>query len=503
MERVLQLYKEWKGCMPRTAEQLPGAGSNRKYYRLTDDRGETVIGVEGTSREENEAFVGLARHFASKQLPVPHILAVSADSMCYLQTDLGHRSLYDALAEGRKRGGAYSEKEKELLRRTIEAFPRIQYEGAEGLDFGCCYPLPEMDAQAVAFDLNYFKYCFLKPSGLDFHEGRMEKDFRAMAADLAVRPSENTFLYRDFQARNVMLDDEGRPYFIDFQGGRKGAAEYDVASFLWQASAHYTPALRQELVDAYLEASRPYRHTSDEAFQSRLKHFVLFRTLQVLGAYGFRGYFERKPYFLASIPPAIVNLRCLLEDDEVCPYPYLHALLKELVALPRLAETMEMPSPGEERNNGKAVDECKATPEIGKSPLVVRVFSFSYRKGIPEDESGNGGGYVFDCRATHNPGRYEQYKTLTGLDEPVIRCLEEDGEILRFLESVYHLADTHVERYMERGFTDLMFAFGCTGGQHRSVYSAQHLALHLHEKYGIEVRLEHREQGIRETWPAT
>lgn len=489
--------------MPRTAEQLPGAGSNRKYYRLTDDRGETVIGVGGTSREENEAFVRLARHFASKQLPVPHILAVSADSMCYLQTDLGHRSLYDALAEGRKRGGAYSEKEKELLRRTIEALPQIQYKGAEGLDFGCCYPLPEMDAQAVAFDLNYFKYCFLKPFGLDFHEGRLEEDFRAMAADLAVRPSENTFLYRDFQARNVMLDDEGRPYFIDFQGGRKGAAEYDVASFLWQASAHYSPALRQELVDAYLKASRPYRRISDEAFQSRLKRFVLFRTLQVLGAYGFRGYFERKPYFLDSIPPAIANLRCLLENDEVCPYPYLHALLKELVALPRLAESIEMPSPGEEKNYGKAVDECKATPEIGKSPLVVRVFSFSYRKGIPEDESGNGGGYVFDCRATHNPGRYEQYKTLTGLDEPVIRFLEEDGEILRFLESVYHLADTHVERYMERGFTDLMFAFGCTGGQHRSVYSAQHLALHLHEKYGIEVRLEHREQGIRETWPAT
>ena len=461
-----------------------------------------MIGVGGTSREENEAFVGLARHFASKQLPVPHILAVSADSMCYLQTDLGHRSLYDALAEGRKRGGAYSEKEKELLRRTIEALPRIQYKGAEGLDFGCCYPLPEMDAQAVAFDLNYFKYCFLKPSGLDFHEGRLEEDFRAMAADLAVRPSENTFLYRDFQARNVMLDDEGRPYFIDFQGGRKGAAEYDVASFLWQASAHYSLALRQELVDAYLKASRPYRRISDEAFQSRLKRFVLFRTLQVLGAYGFRGYFERKPYFLDSIPPAIANLRCLLENDEVCPYPYLHALLKELVALPRLAESMEMPSPGEEKNYGKAVDECKATREIGKSPLVVRVFSFSYRKGIPEDESGNGGGYVFDCRATHNPGRYEQYKTLTGLDESVIRFLEEDGEILRFLESVYHLADTHVERYMERGFTDLMFAFGCTGGQHRSVYSAQHLALHLHEKYGIEVRLEHREQGIRETWPA-
>ena len=484
MERLLRLYEAWKGCPAREVERIPGAGSNRTYYRMTDAGGATVIGVVGTSREENEAFFYLSSHFVSCGLPVPDVRAVSEDRMCYLQDDLGRRSLYDALAEGRAGGGCYSEAEKELLRRTMAALPRIQYKGAEGLDFSRCYPLPDMDGQAVLFDLNYFKYCFLKATGLDFHEGRLEADFRQMAADLVGRTERDTFLYRDFQARNVMLDDEGRPHFIDYQGGRRGPVEYDVASFLWQASAHYAPALREELTGVYLEASRPFAEVDAVLFRERLRRFVLFRTLQVLGAYGFRGYFERKPYFLKSIPAAIGNLRGLLEEG-ACPYPYLYGLLHEMVRLPRFVE--ERPS---------------ASRYDGKGPLVVRVFSFSYRRGIPEDASGNGGGYVFDCRATHNPGRYERYKPLTGLDEPVIRFLEDDGEILQFLERVYQLADAHVARYLERGFTDLMFAFGCTGGRHRSVYSARHLALHLHEKFGIEVRLEHREQGIRETFPA-
>lgn len=512
MENVLQLYKAWKGCLPQSAAQLPGAGSNRKYYRLTDAEGGTVVGVSGTSREENEAFIRLARHFGSRGLPVSRVLAVSQDNMCYLQTDLGNRSLYDALAEGRRKGGAYSETEKELLRRTMAVLPRIQYEGAEGLDFACCYPLPEMDRQAVFFDLNYFKYCFLKTTGLDFHEGRLEADFRAMADELAVQPGMNTFLYRDFQARNVMLDGSGAPYLIDFQGGRRGPVEYDVASFLWQASAHYSPELREELVDVYLEAARPYRQTDGAAFRKRLKLFVLFRTMQVLGAYGFRGYFERKSYFLESIPAAIGNLRALLAE-EACPYPYLHSLLAGLVEQSRSA-TEKTSEAGRASSRPEQVEKtgtlpagdrpgtASSAPSDGEhAPLVVSVFSFSYRKGIPEDESGNGGGYVFDCRGVHNPGRYERYRTLTGLDEPVIRFLEEDGEILRFLESVYRLADAHVERYLERGFTSLMFSFGCTGGQHRSVYSAQHLAQHLHDKYGVEVRLFHREQNIREAWP--
>jgi len=211
--------------------------------------------------------------------------------------------------------------------------------------------------------------------------------------------------------------------------------------------------------------------------------------LQVLGAYGFRGYFERKKHFLDSIPSAIDNLRQLLQQS--FPYDYLISVLKEVVMLPQF-------------NNTKPVVSLKpsASKYDGAGPLVVRIFSFSYKKGIPQDESGNGGGYVFDCRGTHNPGRYDEYKQLTGLDEPVIRFLEDDGEILKFLDNVYQLADAHVARYIERGFTSLMFSFGCTGGQHRSVYSAQHLAEHIHQKFGVEVRIEHRERGIKQTLPA-
>lgn len=505
MERLLYIYKEWKGDAPRQVEKLPGAGSNRTYYRLTAQDGTTVIGVVGTSREENEAFVYLAGHFTRCRLSVPRVLAVSSDGLCYLQTDLGDRSLYASLSKGRDNGGNYTEKEKELLRRTVAELPKIQILGAEGLDFGRCYPQSDMDMTNVFFDLNYFKYCFLKATGLDFHEMKLETDFRAMAEDL-LSGGRDAFLYRDFQARNVMLDEDGRPYFIDFQGGRRGPVEYDVASFLWQASAHYSSELRQELVGVYLDSLRQYAEVDEARFRERLSRFVLFRTLQVLGAYGFRGYFEGKQYFLDSILPAIRNLRELLAEG-ACPYPYLHTLLTELTRLPRFAPESRQPLVQEgtlKKSDGVIVPKngvaYGGTPSVskydGKGPLVVRVFSFSFRKGIPEDTSGNGGGYVFDCRSTHNPGRYEPYKALTGLDEPVIRFLEDDGEILTFLDSVYQLADAHVARYIQRGFTDLMFSFGCTGGQHRSVYSAQHLAEHIHRKFGIEVRVCHREQKI-------
>ena len=334
-----------------------------------------------------------------------------------------------------------------------------------------------------------------------------------MAKDLTSEQVDS-FLYRDFQARNVMLDAEGNPYFIDFQGGRKGPYYYDLASFLWQASARYSNKLRRELVLEYYEALKLYTEVpSVRHFVTRLSLFVLFRTLQVLGTYGLRGYFERKKHFIESIPPAMDNLRELLKmGEDVFPYPYMMDMLRRLTELPQYAHIEQ---PAASRADGyKTADRnvYVAHPQDGpatfskydgKGPLRVRVFSFSYRKGIPEDSSGNGGGYVFDCRSTHNPGRYEPYKKLTGLDEPVIRFLEDDGEILTFLESVYKLADAHVQRYIDRGFTDLMFSFGCTGGQHRSVYSAQHLAEHIHNKFGIEVHVCHREQGIEQTLPST
>ena len=512
MEKLVELYDMWHNSMPVNTVRLAGAGSNRAYYRLFDEEGNSVVGVVGTSRDENHAFIYLSEHFTKRQLPVPQIFAVSDDGLRYLQTDLGEVSLFDAIRGGREAGGRYNLDEQELLKRTIRQLPNIQIRGARELDWQNCYPQPEFDEDSVLFDLNYFKYCFLKPSDLDFNELKLEANFRLFAKDLTSEQCDS-FMYRDFQARNVMLDAGGNPFFIDYQGGRKGPFYYDLASFLWQASARYSNKLRRELVLEYYNALQQYIEVpSVRHFVARLSLFVLFRTLQVLGAYGFRGYFERKKHFLDSIPPAMDNLRALLKlGEDVFPYPYMMDMLRRLTDMPRYAHIEE---PAVSRADGyKTTDKnvYSAHPQDGpatfskydgKGPLRVRVFSFSYRKGIPADESGNGGGYVFDCRSTHNPGRYEPYKKLTGLDEPVIRFLEDDGEILTFLESVYKLADAHVQRYIDRGFTDLMFSFGCTGGQHRSVYSAQHLAEHIHNKYGIEVHVCHREQGIEQTLEA-
>jgi aminoglycoside/choline kinase family phosphotransferase len=506
MDKLIELYTEWAGAEPAGVEKLPVQGSNRAYYRLTDADGMSVVGCVGTSRDENHAFIYLARHFAKRRIPVPKLLAVSGDELRYLQEDLGKQSLFDAIHGGREAGGRYNQREKRLLVSAIRELPNIQLRGARGLDWSNCYPQPEFDINSVLFDLNYFKYCFLKPTELDFHELKLEANFRLFAKDLTSEPMDS-FLYRDFQARNIMLDANDHPYFIDFQGGRKGPFYYDLASFLWQASAKYSFKLRRELVYEYYDALKNYTEVpSVRHFVNRLSLFVLFRTLQVLGAYGFRGYFERKKHFLDSIPPAIQNLRDVLKmGEKVFPYPYMLEMLRRLTELPRFAQ---LEQPAVNRADGfriTAQNIYRAHPQDGpatyskydgKGPLVVRVYSFSYRKGIPEDLSGNGGGYVFDCRSTHNPGRYEPYKKLTGLDEPVIRFLEDDGEILQFLESVYRLADHHVKRYIQRGFTSLMFSFGCTGGQHRSVYSAQHLAEHLHNKFGVEVIVNHREQNI-------
>lgn len=504
MKKLLELYHQWNGKEAVRTEKIAMQGSNRSYYRLFDEKDTSVIGVIGTSLEENRAFIYLSSHFNFCQLSVPKVLAVSEDEQRYLQTDLGNTSLFDALKDGREAGGRYTIKEKELLVRTIHELPNLQIRGAQGLDWNKCYPQSEFDEENVLFDLNYFKYCFLKPTQLDFHELKLEANFRLMAKDLTSERNDS-FLYRDFQARNVMLSEEGKPFFIDYQGGRKGPVYYDVASFLWQASAKYPNKLRRELVYEYYHALKNYTEVpSVRHFVKRLSLFVLFRTLQVLGAYGYRGYFERKKHFLDSIPAAIDNLRELLKLD-IFPYPYFINILKQMVDLPMFQKetppaverkdgykTTSRPPKGAHPMDGPAT----FSKYDGKGPLVVRVYSFSFHNGVPEDETGNGGGYVFDCRSIHNPGRYEPYKQLTGIDEPVIRFLEDDGEILGFLKHVYAMADHHVEKYLQRGFTDLMFSFGCTGGQHRSVYCAQHLAEYLHDKFNVEVRITHREQHI-------
>lgn len=461
------LFREYTGESVETIREFPAAGSNRQYFRLQSMH-YRVVGVWGTSPEENRAFVYLSAHFRQKGLPVPEVYVFSEDGMAYLQEDLGDILLFDALSRARETG-IWGEEERRLLKKTMQELVALQCRGVEGLNFSRCYPLPEFNRRSVMWDLNYFKYCFLKTSGLEFQENCLEDDFEALAR-LLLQGEEYGFMYRDFQSRNVMICD-GNPYFIDYQGGRKGPLHYDVASFVWQARARYPSELQEELLTGYLEALRQYRTVDEVRFRKQLRHFVLFRFLQVLGAYGFRGYFEKKQQFIRAVPLAIENLKEWLREEEPA-YPYLCRVLRQLTGLKRY----------------------EILPE--RKQLQLTVYSFAYPRGIPEDTSGNGGGFVFDCRAIHNPGKYEPYKALTGRDEPVIHFLEEEGGILRFLEEVYALVDASVERYLQRGFTHLMVSFGCTGGQHRSVYAAQHLAEHIYRKFGIKVHLIHREQQV-------
>ena len=484
MNRLKALYIQLYGSEP-TVTPITGSGSPRQYYRLADGQ-HTAIGTIGTSHEENHAFIGLTKHFESKGLPVPHILGVSPDGMAYIQSDLGNTSLYDAVSNGRN-SGKYSAEEQQLLHKAITMLPRFQILGARDLDTSLCYPTATMDSMSIMFDLNYFKYCFLKlRPEIEFNEIALQHDMEHLCADIANLTStaikEPTLMLRDFQARNIMLNSQWPTVngqlnmsLIDYQGCRLGPAEYDLASFLWQASAHYGAALRETLIDTYIQAASDIRPTDSVTLRQRLRLMVFFRLMQVLGAYGYRGMHQRKAHFLNSIPAALNNLRDTLTTGIAEPYPYLQDLLQQITK-------------PEDKHQPVNSSTCQ---------LVVTIYSFSYKRGIPDDTSGNGGGYVFDCRSTHNPGRYEQYKCFTGLDQPVIKFLEDDGEILTFLSHIYPLAEHHVERYISRGFTHLMFSFGCTGGQHRSVYCAQHLAEHLHTRYPqIRIRLIHRERGI-------
>ena len=464
MEALRALYEGYYGSGPESVVELQASGSHRRYYRMSG--AVSVMGVIGTSLEENRAFITLDRHFASKGINVPKVLAVSADGMRYLQEDLGDTLLFDAISSGREHGH-YSPAERALLCKVISCLPDLQYACADGFDWSVCYPEPAFDSRLVSFDLNYFKYCFLKATGLEFNEILLQDDFDSLQRDLMSDMGE-TFMYRDFQARNVMIRD-GEPYFIDFQGGRRGPVQYDLASFVWQARSRYPDDLRSELEGAYLQSLKRYVPSLDEsAFRRKYRLFVLFRTLQVLGAYGFRGYFEKKPHFLGSVPFAIDNLRKLLKES-FTDYPYLNEVLTTLTKMHQFYEIAE------------------------DKRLEVSIFSFSYKKGIPADTSGNGGGYVFDCRSINNPGKFEYYRQFNGNDPEVIKFLEDDGEILRFLEHVYAIVDPHVKRFIERKFTHLQVCFGCTGGQHRSVYAAEHLAAHLSGLFDVKIHLRHRE----------
>lgn len=484
METLKSLFSRHFGIAPTECRRLTPAGSNREYWRLTSDSSDSIghisaIGVIGTSSDENRAFFTICRQLRSKGLPVPELYLTADDGSRYLQQDLGDTALFNLLEPCRS-SGIYDGSSVSLLEKVMTVLPDIQFLGADGLDFSVCYPVESFDRRSILWDLNYFKYYFLKTSGLEFHEALLEDDFDRLTAILLKDAPYDTFMYRDFQSRNVMVRD-GAPWFIDFQGGRRGPVEYDLASFLWQARAAYPKQLREHLINTYIGSLQRYRRTDTAQFRAGLNHIVLFRTLQVLGAYGFRGTIERKPHFLASIPAAIANLRELLDEGTGRnEYPYLYGLLLQLT---------------NQDYAGQPSATAIAQNADGPQPLTVRITSFSYRKGIPEDNSGNGGGFVFDCRSMHNPGLYDRYKPLDGRDREVIDFLDEQGEIQKFLNGVYSLTDPAVEKYLSRGFTSLAVSFGCTGGHHRSVRSAECLAAHLHGKYGSKLRivLAHRE----------
>ncbi len=463
-DRIKELYKENFGVGPESMVKLAGDGSNRVYYRLSGANG-TVVGVTGITVEENRAFIAISEAFRKCGINAPEVIAVSYDSLCYLQEDLGDETLFLSLKDARERG-FFAGEDVEKLCHVMSQLPHIQFGVSDNFDFSLCYPVSDFNERTVMWDLNYFKYCFLKGTGVEFNESLLEDEFDKLAAML-LADNDNVFLYRDFQSRNVMLKN-GEPYFIDFQGARRGPVYYDVASFVGQARAKYTPEAVQAMIDAYLSSLRQYKAVDEVQFAERLCLFRIFRLLQNLGAYGYRGLFERKKAFVESIPAALGQLLQLL--DECGEFNYLGTVLGEIAGLPmfRREESAE---------------------------LTVDVISFSYKRGIPDDTSGNGGGFVFDCRAIHNPGRYEPYKKLTGMDEPVIKFLEEESDIAAFLENAYALVDNMVATYKQRGFTHIQVCCGCTGGQHRSVYSAEHIAKHIAEKFGVRVVVTHKMQN--------
>lgn len=433
----------------------------------------SVVGTIGTSLRENEAFLYFASLFGDAGLPVPSVLAVSADRMSYLQSVAGNRSLYDRIVSH----GADSDEVVRLAVEAVRLLPGFQFVAQGAIDQSKCYPRGAMDARAIMWDLNYFKYCFLKPSGIEFDEDRLEDDFSYLAQVSSENP-EQTLILRDFQSRNILLDDDDALRVIDFQGARLGDCVYDVASFVEQSRAGFSPEHKARLMDEYCRAVESLTGNKPVDFQKRYAVMALLRVLQTLGAYGFRGLIERKALFITAIPKAVGNLRELLDRFDYSAMPYLEEVLRRMAALKQF-------QPHEEADS-----------------LTVRVMSFSYKKGIPVDESGNGGGFVFDCRALHNPGRYERFRSLTGRDRDVVEFLEQRGEVQPFLDSAYRLVDRSVETYLRRGFTSLMVCFGCTGGQHRSVYGAECMARHLSEKFGVRIRLEHREQSIDQIIPA-
>lgn len=475
-----KLFEDKFGTGPTEIVKMPGAGSARQYYRLLSREGTeweqsnvrqdiSCIGVDGTDAVENRCFITLAESFRKAAINVPEIYCASSDWRYYLQEDLGDRSLFSLLPKD----GTVPEGE---ARRLIESSLRylVVFHKLPEKDWGPGIMNPPFSGRQVMWDLNYFKYEFLRSAAIPFDENRMENEFEKLRDRIMESVSHfSGFMYRDFQSRNIMIR-KGEPYFIDFQGGRRGPGIYDVVSLLWQAKAFLPESFRREMLDVYCR-----EYTSSRAEREALKKsyalFALLRTLQVLGAYGLRGLIEKKSHFIESIPRGLANLNELKEAGILDDYPELASVATILKDDERFLTICE-------RNNGR---------------LKIKVFSFSYKKGYPVDYTGNGGGFMFDCRGMHNPGRYEEYRHLTGLDAPVKEFLEKRGEVQGFTENAVSLVKPTIARYLSRGFTSLQIGFGCTGGQHRSVYCAETMARKLRELFPeAEIEICHREQQI-------
>ncbi|HVA67635.1 MAG TPA: RNase adapter RapZ [Elusimicrobiota bacterium] len=467
MEKILvELFEKKFGFPARDIAMLKGDGSDRKIFRLTG-KAKSAIGVFNPDQKENQAFVGFSRHFRRAKLPVPEIYAEDAANGAYLEEDLGGVTLYSLLSS-RPEGGPIPNDILRLYRQAVKFLPQFQIRAGKTLDYSLCYPRASFDAQSMLWDLNYFKYYFLTLAQVPFHEQALENDFHRFIQYLQ-GADRRFFLYRDFQSRNIMVKNDA-PYFIDYQGGRKGALQYDIASLLYDAKADLPPEFRDELLARYIEEARKVAPINVEKFLRYYPGYVYIRIMQAMGAYGLRGFHQRKPHFLQSIPYAIRNIERLLRTTKLpVECPELLGVFKTLVASSWL------------RQFGEA--------RLG---LTVRVQSFSYRGGVPADEHGHGGGFVFDCRALPNPGRLSRYAKMTGKDAPVIAFLQKEPAVRRFLSHAQALLAESVDNYKSRNFTDLFVAFGCTGGRHRSVYCAETMAEFLRRRGDVAVEISHR-----------
>ena len=468
---IIQLFESWFNEKVEFFEMLPSSGSYREYCRMRS-AGRSVIGAVNDDVKENRAFLSFTEHFRSKGLPIPEVYTVSSDTKKYLPEDLGDVTLFDFLGQTRQTD-IFPETLISSYEKVLRELPKLQVLAGKDLDYSVCYPRPAFDKQSMMWDLNYFKYYFLKLAQVPFDEQALEDDFQVFS-DYLLSADSDFFLYRDFQSRNVMLKND-QVFFIDYQGGRRGALQYDLASLLYDGKADIPQDVRVRLFRFYLEELKKYLPVDENQFTAYFRGFVLIRIMQAMGAYGFRGFYEKKEHFLKSIPFALKNLELLLAD------------LKLPVQLPELVKVL-----------GQLVH-SSVLREIGqeKKNLTVRITSFSFKKGIPDDPSGNGGGFVFDCRALNNPGRYPEYQNLTGKDPEVVRFIENSGDTEVFLNAAKTLVSQSVKTYLERGFNHLSVSFGCTGGQHRSVYSAEKMAGFLRNNFPVNVVLSHREQQLQ------